>query len=146
LGHQKIGGAELDACATCGGMLVTQSALMPLLEAVSGDLMASFDADAKLEALPARPETIACPSCRAAMEKADYCGAKLVGFDRCTRCALLWLANEELGGMSLMWARMEKRLARTQAQNADDLSAMEGIADAARLRRVVDNALFRRLL
>ena len=75
------------------------------------------------------------------MEKADYCGAKLVFFDRCNRCALLWIGSEELGAMSLMWARMEKRIARTRAQTEEHLAGMSARVDAAHLRRVVDGSL-----
>lgn len=71
---------------------------MPALEALSADILESFDPDAPLLALPDRAGQTACPGCRAAMERADYCGAKLVFFDRCNRCALLWIGNEELGG------------------------------------------------
>ena len=79
------------------------------------------------------------------MEKADYCGAKLVFFDRCNRCALLWIGSEELGAMSLMWARMEKRIARTRAQTEEHLAGMTTLVNAAHLRRVVDHSLGRLL-
>ncbi len=122
-------------------MLVKQSALMPALEALSADVLESFDPDAPLLALPDRAGQTACPGCHAAMEKADYCGAKLVFFDRCNRCALLWIGSEELGAMSLMWARMEKRIARARAQTEEHLAGMSARVDAAHLRRVVDRSL-----
>ena len=49
------------------------------------------------------------------MERDDYCAAGLVFFDRCTACALLWFDADELGAMSLMWARMNARQAREEA-------------------------------
>ena len=141
LAGRAIGGVGLEACESCNALLVKQSALMPALEALSADLLESFDPDAPLLALPDRAGQTACPGCGAAMEKADYCGAKLVFFDRCNRCALLWIGSEELGAMSLMWARMEKRIARTRAQTEEHLAGMTARVDAAHLRRVVDRSL-----
>jgi hypothetical protein len=45
------------------------------------------------------------------MDRDDYCGARLVFFDRCNSCALLWFDADELGAMSMMWARMNSRQA-----------------------------------
>jgi Zn-finger nucleic acid-binding protein len=141
LGGRAIRGVGLEACGSCNALLVKQSALMPALEALSADILESVDPDAPLLALPDRAEQTACPGCGAAMEKADYCGARLVFFERCNRCALLWIGSEELGAMSLMWARMEKRIARTRAQTEENLAGMTALVDAAHLRRVVDNSL-----
>ncbi|HEX3904139.1 MAG TPA: hypothetical protein VH853_14970 [Polyangia bacterium] len=138
---RALGGVGLEECGACNALLVKQAALMPALEALSADILESFDADAKLEALPDRAGATACPGCKAAMEKADYCGARVVFFDRCNRCALLWIGSEELGAMSLMWARMEKRIARTRAQTEENLAGMSARVDAAHLRRVVDKSL-----
>ena len=53
----------------------------------------------------------------------------------------MWIGNEELGAMSLMWARMEKRIARTRAQTEENLAGMESLSQAAHLRRVVNGSL-----
>jgi hypothetical protein len=45
--------------------------------------------------------------------------------------------------MTLMWARMEARGARTRAQQAEELSVMDRMADASRLRRRIENLVFR---
>jgi Zn-finger nucleic acid-binding protein len=141
LGGREIGGVGLEACDTCNTLLVKQAALMPALEALSAPVLESFDADAKIEALPDRTGAAPCPGCGRAMEKSDYCGAKLVFFDRCNRCNLMWIGNEELGAMSLMWARMEKRIARTRAQTEENLAGMSARVDALHLRRVVENSM-----
>jgi len=141
LGGREIAGVGLAACDTCNTLLVKQSALMPALEALSAPVLESFDADAPLQALPDRTGAAPCPGCSGAMEKADYCGAKLVYFDRCNRCGLLWIGNEELGAMSLMWARMEKRIARARAQTEEGLAGMNGRVDAQHLRRVVETSM-----
>jgi hypothetical protein len=138
---RRVGEAQMNACGRCEVLVIKQSALMPALEALSADLLPTFDADATLPALPNRSGKTPCPRCAASMESADYCGAKLVFFDRCNRCALLCIGSEELGAMSLMWARMEKRIARTRAQNAENLSGMDALTHAAHLRRAVNNSL-----
>ena len=138
---RRIGTAQMNACERCQLLVIKQSALMPVLEALSADLLPSFDPDAVLHALPDRSGQMPCASCGGRMEKADYCGAKVVFFDRCNPCGLLGIGREELGAMSLMWARMEKRLARTRAQIAENLSGMDALSQAAHLRRVVNNSL-----
>ena len=143
LAGRALGRVGLEECSACNALLVKQSALMPALEALSADILEGFDADAKLEALPDRAGATACPGCKAAMEKADYCGAKVVFFDRCNRCALLWIGSEELGAMSLMWARMEKRIARARSQTEENLAGMSKLVNAAQLRRIVDHSLGR---
>jgi Zn-finger nucleic acid-binding protein len=141
LGGREISGVRLEACEACGVLLLKQSTLMPALEALSAGVLESFDADTKLEPLADRTGTAPCPGCGLAMEKSDYCGAKLVYFDRCNRCNLMWIGSEELGAMSLMWARMEKRIARTRAQTEENLSGMERLSQAAHLRRAVNGSL-----
>ncbi|HXU62478.1 MAG TPA: hypothetical protein VN962_12295 [Polyangia bacterium] len=67
----------------------------------------------------------ACSFCRRAMEKADYCEAKLVFFERCQSCARIWVGSNELAAMAVMWARMDKRAARTRQRSAEDLALMD---------------------
>jgi len=131
----------MNACGHCDVLAVKQSALMPALEALSAEVLPGFDADAALSPLPDRTGQLPCPGCGGKMEKADYCGAKLVFFDRCNRCGVLWIGSEELGAMSLMWARMEKRIARARALTEENLSGMDALNQAAHLRRVVNNSM-----
>ena len=51
----------------------------------SVELLKSFDPDTELKPVPNETGATACPSCGWTMESADYCGAKLVYFDRCNR-------------------------------------------------------------
>ena len=122
LGPLRHRGVELEGCKACKGTLVPMPSLTPLLDATSIDLLASFDPDTQLDAVLVNDAELACPKCSRAMEVADYCGARLVSFDRCNHCNVLWVGAEELGTMTLMWARMEKRAARLKAA-ADELDA-----------------------
>jgi Zn-finger nucleic acid-binding protein len=66
----------------------------------------------------------ACPRCAKTMDRDDYCAAHLVFFDRCNRCTLLWFDSDELGGMALMWARMNARQTHTQAMALEATSQL----------------------
>ena len=105
----------VEACKGCRGTLLAQGRLSELLDELSAPLLRSFDIDAKLEATQDPNGRVGCPRCGAQMDRDDYCAAGLVFFDRCTPCALLWLDADELGAMTLMWARMNGRQAREQA-------------------------------
>jgi Zn-finger nucleic acid-binding protein len=146
LSTRPLGSLTVESCQACNGVLVTQSRLAGVLESLSDHLLATFDPDTRIDPIAHAAGTIACPSCKKPTERADYCGAHLVSFERCNRCALLWVASDELGAMTLMWARMEKRIARTKAQNQDDLSTMDALLFASRLREAVDVFLWNRVI
>ena len=78
------------ACQPCKGTLVAQLDLIRLLEGLSAPLLARFDVDTQLEAVPDASPRIDCPRCARRMDRDDYCGAGLVSFDRCTKCNVLW--------------------------------------------------------
>jgi Zn-finger nucleic acid-binding protein len=146
LGPIQHRGVRLDGCKGCRGTLVPIPSLTPLLEATSVDLLASFDPDTALEAVAVSGDDIGCPKCGRAMELADYCGARLVSFDRCNRCSVLWVGPEELGTMTLMWARMEKRAARLKAASDEFAAELDALGRRAgrkaAIARVVGLALF----
>lgn len=133
----------MAACASCHGARLAPQELPRVLEAMSKELLRSFDPDTRLEALNASSACLPCPTCARAMESADYCGAHVVFFDRCERCGVLWLNADELGSMTLMWARMEARQSRAHAQTETFLAGMEGLTRRQRIARVVSNVLFR---
>jgi Zn-finger nucleic acid-binding protein len=117
LERAEIRKVPVDACKACRGTLVTQGNLAWLLDELSTPLLSSIDPDAKLEAAKDQAGGVDCPNCTRPMDRDDYCAAGLVFFDRCTACALLWFDADELGAMSLMWARMNARQAREHAIN-----------------------------
>jgi hypothetical protein len=94
---------------------VEQVRLSPLLEALSTELIAKIDPDAKLPPMPDPDRRVACPKCRNTMDSDDYCAAGVVSFDRCNTCRLLWLGSDGLGTMTILWARMNLRQARDRA-------------------------------
>ena len=120
-------GAGLEVCCPCTAVLLKQSDLARVLDSVTARALGNIDPDAELIALPQRTSIPACPHCHGLMEKADYCAARLVFFDRCNSCELLWVARDQLEAMALIWARMEGRRARTKAKLADDLAVMDAL-------------------
>jgi hypothetical protein len=107
--------------------LLKQSDLARVLDSVTMNAVGKIDPDAELISPPHRKGVAACPHCHELMEKADYCAAKLVFFDRCDSCQLLWVARDQLEAMALIWARMEGRRSRTKARLADDLALMDAL-------------------
>ena len=116
------------ACEPCNGTLVAQLDLIRLLEGLSSPLLARFAVDTQLEAVPDASARVDCPRCARRMYRDDYCGAGLVSFDRCTKCNVLWFDSEELGGMTLMWARMNARQARTQEVIRDAIPSIDPLS------------------
>jgi Zn-finger nucleic acid-binding protein len=105
------------ACKLCKGSLLAQTDLQRTLEVLCAPLLKRFDPDATLEAVKDRNARIDCPRCARQMDRDDYCGARLVFFDRCNHCALLWFDADELGAMAMMWARMNSRQAAYRNAN-----------------------------
>jgi Zn-finger nucleic acid-binding protein len=105
----KLKGVSVRSCKRCQGTLLTQPQLAPLLGEMSAELLRTFNPDAQLEAVPDKGGGLRCPRCAKVLTTDDYCSAHIVYFDRCEPCGLLWLDADELGTMTLMWARMEAR-------------------------------------
>jgi len=110
----NLAGVNVRICPQCRGTLLAQIDMIRTLEAMSAEMIKGFDPDQKLDPVSAQPGAINCPACARAMTKDNYCSAGLVFFDRCEACRLLWFGTDELGTMTLMWARMERRLERVQ--------------------------------
>jgi Zn-finger nucleic acid-binding protein len=120
----ELRGVPVHACKVCQGTLLGQLDLPRTLESLSAPLLRTFDPDAKLERAKPDGSRIDCPKCKRRMERDDYCAAGLVLFDRCTSCALLWFDADELGAMTLMWAKMNARLAEHRQAIASTASGV----------------------
>jgi Zn-finger nucleic acid-binding protein len=126
LERRGAAGIGVDGCKACQSLLINQVDLPRLLDILSAGVVGD-DPFAELPSLPDRSGDATCPFCQGLMEKGDYCGAKIVFFDRCEPCAALWIGRDELAAMSRIWNRMEQRSARTKAQLAEDLALMDAI-------------------
>lgn len=135
----------VSACAKCHGTRLTPPQLGRVLEAMSAELLKSFDPDTRLEPVNAASARLACPSCARPMESANYCDAHIVFFDRCDRCGVLWVNADELGAMTLMWAHMDAQRARSHAQTEELLEGMTVLTRSQRMARAVSNVLLRAL-
>jgi Zn-finger nucleic acid-binding protein len=135
-------GVQVLSCPKCHGTLLADGQLPVLLEVMSAELVKAFNPDAKLDAVPDRSGAIACPVCQRAMSTDDYCGAHLVFFDRCEGCGHLWLDAEEVGAMSMMWARMDARHQRDATTTAEMAAHADGFTHGVRMRRAIGGFLF----
>jgi Zn-finger nucleic acid-binding protein len=122
LSRSELRSVGIDVCTQCKGMLVSQGVLVRLLDAMSVDLLTVFNPDNPIKPIKDAGGVVSCPKCRKPMQNDNYCGAGVVFFDRCEACGLLWLDPEELGAMTLMWAKMESRRAHDQSVYAQNLS------------------------
>jgi hypothetical protein len=104
--------------------LVGQPLVAKLLAAMSVDLLKRLDPDVELRPVKDVGGGIACPNCARPMTNDNYCGAGIVFFDRCDGCQLLWLDYQDLGAMTMMWARMEGRRRRNQDEFYNELRAL----------------------
>src|SRR5262245_12591541 len=137
----SLAGVSVRICPQCRGTLLAQIDMIRTLEAMSAEMLKSFDADEHLDPVPNQRGAIACPTCGATMTKDNYCGAGLVFFDRCEACRLLWLGTDELGTMTLMWARMERRLERLHKATEEMLEHAESFVRGTRISRTANAAL-----
>jgi Zn-finger nucleic acid-binding protein len=139
----NISGVAARVCGQCQGTLLAQIDMIRTLEAMSVELLKAFDPDMHLDPVGSTRGVVACPQCQAPMARDDYCSAGLVFFDRCERCRLLWLGAGELGTMTLMWARMEKRLERAQRHTRELLNDADEFVSGVQLGRAASRALLR---
>lgn len=102
-------GLQLDMCAQCSGILLEQVRLLSLLDAMMQELREQIDLNLPLEAVPDRGVQITCPRCHGDMEHHGYMESKWVMIDSCPACQVTWLDADELGLVSLMYARSRMR-------------------------------------
>ena len=121
MGASKLHEVEMRICAGCMGLLVEQRRLLPLLDAMAQELLAEVevDLDTEVEMIEDPGPVGACPSCGSAMDCDGYMGSKEVFIDRCNSCWRIWIDPMELGAMSLMYARAEKKLEYTEKKLAE---------------------------
>jgi Zn-finger nucleic acid-binding protein len=138
-------GVGVHACQTCDGTQIPRSRLVGVLEALSADLLATFNPDTKLQPAAVAGKRLACAECGREMTRDDYCSAGLALFDRCEPCGLIWVDAEALGTMTLMWARMEARHSREMAATRRMLDEADAFVVRTLVGRAVQRALVRGL-
>jgi Zn-finger nucleic acid-binding protein len=139
----NVSGVSARVCGQCQGTLLAQIDMIRTLEAMSVELLKTFDPDMPLDPVDSKRGVVACPDCQSPMARDNYCGAGLAYFDRCERCRLLWIGADELGTMTLMWARMEKRIERAQRQTRELLDEADQFVRGVQLGRAASRVLMR---
>ena len=141
----EASGVSLRVCGQCHGTLVAQIDMIRTLDAMSAELLKTIDPNVKLEPVGKMDGKVSCPVCAREMARDDYCSAGIAHFDRCEPCRLLWLGADELGTMTMMWARMERRLERTQKETQAALDEADTFVGSTLLGRATQRALMRLL-
>lgn len=140
-----ISGVSLRVCGQCHGTLLGQIDMIRTLEAMSAELLATLDPDVELSPVGKAAAKVSCPACGREMARDDYCSAGLAHFDRCEPCRLLWLSADALGTMTMMWARMERRLERTHKATEAALADADSFIGHVLLGRATSRILMRLL-
>lgn len=130
--HEKpMDGATVLVCDDCTGALVAQSDLVPVLTALAPPTMLVMDPDEPLEPMPDPGVHLPCPHCQREMEPFAYMDEPGVIADRCPTDQVIWADAGELGVMSVIYARTNKRL---MARFRKDKQEREEAARIARLQ------------
>lgn len=119
LQHGAFQNVEIDKCPDCDGVFVLQRKLVPLLEAMSAELGAQIDIDAEISPFEDQEGHVACPGCGGPTDNFGYMGTKLVMVDRCKACEALWIDPGEVGAMSMLYARTNRRVQHRVAKSAE---------------------------
>ena len=139
----NLAGVSVRICPQCRGTLLAQIDMIRTLEAMSAELLATLDPDVELSPVGKAAAKVSCPACGREMARDDYCSAGLAHFDRCEPCRLLWLGADALGTMTMMWARMERRLERTQKATQALLAEADEFVGRLLLGRATRSVLMR---
>ncbi|MFT7519029.1 MAG: Zn-finger nucleic acid-binding protein [Kiritimatiellia bacterium] len=109
LAAKTIDGVPVQLCPSCDGSLVEQKNLIRLLDALGRQLANHIDVDTVIEAVEDHVDHAACPKCGKNTATFGYMGTNLVFVDRCSDCWLLWMDADELGVMTLLHLRTNRR-------------------------------------
>lgn len=99
----------LKMCEQCNGIVLLQSDLTKFLEKFAADMVQNIDVDAEIPESDVIAAQIPCPQCGLTMENYGYMGSKSVLIDSCFRCRTLWLDQDDLYAMAVLYARTNLR-------------------------------------
>jgi len=102
-------GVRLHKCQKCDGTFLPRKSLPSLLKIMSHEIISTIPIDYPIEKILDHDGDLICPRCDQQMEHYGYMGTKHIMIDCCNTCVNIWTDAEELGGMSLLYARTEKR-------------------------------------
>ncbi|MGE3805958.1 MAG: zf-TFIIB domain-containing protein [Gemmataceae bacterium] len=128
---------DVHLCVGCKGVLARQRDLSRLLESVARDTAANDQPGAVIEAIPDKGAGVVCPLCSGAMENYGYMESKLVKIDGCMRCGVVWIDTDELGVMSLLYARSQRKLQGSYMKDP----GLTNLVSASFLARAAENSL-----
>jgi Zn-finger nucleic acid-binding protein len=132
---------EIEKCPACQGIFVRQNKMIPLLEAMTSDLIGTIDPDHDVQPLPDKGSGVPCPCCGELMNHHGYMETNLVLIDSCSNCSGVWLDPDELAVMSQIYAKTSRRLSIQREASDRRLKEMDrrcdAIFNARRVRRIL---------
>jgi Zn-finger nucleic acid-binding protein len=113
-------GHNVHVCSGCGGMLVADRSLAPLLSHLERDLLDSIDLSQPVAPIPDEG-AVDCPKCGKTCSNYGYMEMRAVFIDRCTSCRVIWLDPEELAVVVMLHGRATRRLTQTFERSRAEL-------------------------
>jgi Zn-finger nucleic acid-binding protein len=134
-------GVKLFRCQECHGILIRQKLVRPLLREMSKDLVIRIPLDYPIEPTPDKGAGIACPICSSPTENFGYMGCNFAILDCCHKCRVLWIDTQELGTMSIQYAKTQRR--SDQMQLDEKINHLEFLqrSIAVDLARATENSI-----
>ena len=129
-------------CPQCLGTLVKQMRLITLMDALTKD-MRGVDFYQPIEAAETDPTPVSCPHCAKPMERFGYMETKLVYAWRCSSDWLVWADTEELGVMSVLYARTKTRRDAREAEAESEAESLNRRVHAMLRARFKSNGIGR---
>jgi len=112
-----LGEARFVACEACGGALIPNNQLVPLMEALAGMNIDDMDMDAPIEAAPRMAFAPACPGCGQSMERFGFLGSPLATLYRCSQHGVVFGEEVALGTAALMYGRTNRRILERKSKD-----------------------------
>lgn len=117
------GAAAFGRCPRCIGVAVEMRHLVPMLEALTKQLRGEIDLHAHLDPVADPRRSDGCPRCAGAMESFGYMGTKLAWPQRCGRCLVVWIDDEQMGALCMLYARTTARRAAIERDAREEEEA-----------------------
>jgi Zn-finger nucleic acid-binding protein len=133
---------EIYRCPECQGVLVEQKRLPRLLEEMGRELLKTISIDCPLDEIEDQGRLFHCPKCSSETEHYGFMGSKHVMIDCCKKCSAIWLDTDELGGMSLLHARTQKRMETAEIERKQvRMEASRVLSKSVNLRAATNRGL-----
>jgi|GEM_PF-4050777 len=128
-------------CNSCHGMLFPRAQLVLILKRFHPDMSFSVSLDTHVEKVENEHGLCHCPSCNQLMSNFGYMGCDQIIIDNCGKCKLIWVDALELGEMSLLYARTEKRAEHRELDSRAQINLLELLEQDAETEKTIQELI-----